>query len=433
MLRNFYRASKQKEIAKRKIRPQKLMDNNKAHDLLLLMVNLVQLKRKGKVLEVFFDAINHLSPDIKIKYSKKLSGKEKASIPISTTKSSFGFLKIACECPKDYMDMLFNATAMLALILEKLDQDELLAKTSEESLKNSKMMFRMTFNQSFEFMAILTPDGKVLNINDLVYKVCGNRPQDIIGKYIWEAWWWNFEDKANKDLKSIVSKAAKGTTTNDETTFYDKDGNSHNVIRTVSPVKNDHGKIIYLIINGRDLTERKQALEDLQASEKKYRELFSRMMDGFALHEMIFDKKGKPKDYKFLEVNPAFEKMTGLQAKKIVGKTLLEVLPETEAFWLKAYGKIVLTGKAQRFENYTQSLDKYFEVLAYPAEGNKFATIFQDITKRKKSEQELQKHKEHLEDLVEEKTHDLQRIVNLMAGREIRMKELKEKIKDLTK
>lgn len=135
--------------------------------------------------------------------------------------------------------------------------------------------------------------------------------------------------------------------------------------------------------------EKKAAQEALSQSEKLYSDLFQGMMDGFAVHEMIYDENGKPSDYRFLEINPAFEHMTGLKRKDIIGKRVLEVLPDLEKQWIKRYGNVVLTGKPTRFESYTQELDSYFEVRAYHSHGDQFACIFRDITKTKQSEKTL--------------------------------------------
>lgn len=136
---------------------------------------------------------------------------------------------------------------------------------------------------------------------------------------------------------------------------------------------------------------RKQSEEFLRVSEERYRSLFSEMLNGFALHEIIYDKKGKPCDYRFLEVNPAFEKMTGLIGTEICGKTVLTIMPETEAYWIDLYGKVATSSESIRFENYAQLLGKYFEVVAYSPQKDKFATIFTDITERKLVEIEFQK------------------------------------------
>ena len=138
-----------------------------------------------------------------------------------------------------------------------------------------------------------------------------------------------------------------------------------------------------------EIDQRKKVENQLKESEETYRTLFTEMLDGFGLHEIILDKKGKPVDYRFLKVNPAFERLTGLLAKDIVGKTCLEILPDTESFWVERYGKVALTGESCNFSNYAQSLDKNFEVSAFRPKDNQFATIFKDTTEQVKAEKAL--------------------------------------------
>lgn len=117
--------------------------------------------------------------------------------------------------------------------------------------------------------------------------------------------------------------------------------------------------------------------------------LFHEMFDGFALHEMIYDEAKNPVSYRFLEVNPAFEKITGLRADNIVGKDVKEVMPGIEPYWIEKYGHVVLSGEPAFFENYSWELKKYFRVSAFRHAPNRFSCIFIDITESKQSEQAL--------------------------------------------
>lgn len=132
--------------------------------------------------------------------------------------------------------------------------------------------------------------------------------------------------------------------------------------------------------------ERKKIEADLRASEARYHSLFNGMTEGFALHEIICDKQGTPCDYRFLDINPAFERLTGLKREDVVGKTVREALPGTEQTWIDTYGKVAQTGEAIRFDNYAAALAKHFEVYAYCPAPNQFAVIFIDITARKQSQ-----------------------------------------------
>ena len=116
--------------------------------------------------------------------------------------------------------------------------------------------------------------------------------------------------------------------------------------------------------------------------------LFTQMPDGFALHEMIFDAEGKAVDYRFLAVNPAFEEMTGLSAKELIGRTALEVLPGTDARSIENYGNVALTGAPWRFESSRGRLNKLFDVQAYRPQEGRFACIFRDITEQRAGEAE---------------------------------------------
>jgi PAS domain S-box-containing protein len=134
--------------------------------------------------------------------------------------------------------------------------------------------------------------------------------------------------------------------------------------------------------------ERLEAEESLRSSEENYRTLFSEMLDGFALHEIICNADGEPADYRFLAINPAFERLTGLKKEDLIGRTVLEVMPDTERQWIDIYGKVALTGEPAFFNNYSAGLNKHFEVTAFRPAPNQFACIFSDITERKQAELE---------------------------------------------
>ena len=167
-----------------------------------------------------------------------------------------------------------------------------------------------------------------------------------------------------------------------------------------------------------NITEQKKSEIALIESEEKYRRLFNEMLDGFALHEIICDEKGKPIDYLFLEVNPAFEKLTGLKAEDIINKTVRQVLPSIESYWIENYGKVALTGKPIHFENYSQELNRYYEVTSFSPKKGQFATIFVDITERKQLEEERIKTEklESIGILAGGIAHDFNNILAVILG-----------------
>ena len=150
----------------------------------------------------------------------------------------------------------------------------------------------------------------------------------------------------------------------------------------------------------REIEERKKAEDALRQSEEKYRTLFNSMSEGFAVHEIILDASGKPCDYRFLELNDAFERLTGLSREKVVGKNIREVMPDVESLWIENYGNVAVTGKPIHFENYSAVLGKWYGAYAYSPAKNRFAVLFADITERKKAEEALRETRDYLENLL---------------------------------
>jgi PAS domain S-box-containing protein len=165
-------------------------------------------------------------------------------------------------------------------------------------------------------------------------------------------------------------------------------------------VENDiNGNPLWLIGTIQDITERKKAEEILKNREHKYRMLFENMTNGFALHQMIYDERGNPIDYRYVEANPAFYKLTGIPDDIIVGKTIKEVLPNIEEHWIQIFGKVAKTGEPISYMNYASDLGKYYDTYVFCPEKDMFAVVFNDATERINSEIELKNSEKKFADL----------------------------------
>jgi PAS domain S-box-containing protein len=140
----------------------------------------------------------------------------------------------------------------------------------------------------------------------------------------------------------------------------------------------------FVLLAFRDITELKRAEKARWESESRFRTLFESMDEAYCVVEMIFDEKDNPIDYRFLDVNPVFERQTGI--KDPCGRLMREIAPDHEQHWFDIYGRIALTGVTLRFEKPAAALNRYYEVCAFRVgapELRHVGIVFNDITERK--------------------------------------------------
>ena len=269
-----------------------------------------------------------------------------------------------------------------------IDQDVTERRRVEDALRDSERKYRMLTESMKDVVWIVDADTlRVLYVSPSVEPLRGYSVEEIMAGTIADSLLPDQVAPLQRLIRQRAEEFRRGEI-NDRTFF---------TLELKQPRKNGEPIVTEAVVRfwrdeasgrlelhgvTRDVTERKRAEED-------YRTLFQNMLEGFALHEIVADERGEPRDYRFLAVNPAFERMTGLKAADILGQTARDVLPDLEEKWFEIYGNVVRTGLPAFFEDYSTSLGRSFEVTAFRSAPGQFACIFSDVTERKLALDEL--------------------------------------------
>lgn len=264
---------------------------------------------------------------------------------------------------------------------------------SEELIKNSEVHLRRVLDNLFVLVGVIKPDGTLVEANAAPLEAANIKLEDVCGKKVWDTYWLNYDEKIQARIREVVKKAALGISSRFDIDIQVANGNFMTIDYMLAPMCDDKGVITNLIASGVDITDRKRAEEILRESEVRYRTLFDSIDEGFCLLEMLFDETGKANDYRFLEINPAFENLSGISAEAALReKSIRNLIPNLEDKWFEIYGRVALTGAPVRFEEHSKALNRWFDVYAFrvfDAGNRRVAVIFNEITERKEAEEAL--------------------------------------------
>ncbi|MGE5838515.1 MAG: ATP-binding protein [Deltaproteobacteria bacterium] len=179
----------------------------------------------------------------------------------------------------------------------------------------------------------------------------------------------------------------------------------------------------------REIAERNLAVQALEASEERFRTLYSSMNEGVAIHEIVYEAE-KAVDYFIIDVNPAYERITGLDRDFAVRRSASELYGTGEAPYLDIYARVALTKEPTTFETYFPPMKKHFAISVFSPDKGKFATVFQDITERKQAEETLRKAHDELEKRVQKRTIELSETVERLRVEIIQRKQLEATLRE---
>lgn len=257
-------------------------------------------------------------------------------------------------------------------------QDITERRRAEEALRESEEAHRALVEGLPDIVMRFDRKGRHLFVSDKIEKLVDVPPARCMGKTALDL---GFPDKLCRFwLATIREVFDSGTAC--ETEFQMENGKSPAVYSwRLLPERDAHGRVKSVLSLIRDITAYRR-------TERDYQTLFREMLNGFSISEIICDEYGNPVDYRFVVINPAFERLTGREATDLIGRTVLEVFPETESYWIETFGRVAMTGEPALNEYYSVSTDKYYEFSAFRNAPNQCACIFSDSTDRKRAEKE---------------------------------------------
>ncbi|WP_414704941.1 PAS domain-containing protein [Pseudomonas sp.] len=225
--------------------------------------------------------------------------------------------------------------------------------------------------------------------NDALEQAYGHRLSDLDTTGDW--WIANIHPEDRERIFASIHAVidGDGTAWTDGYRFGRWDGSYAEVLDRGHVIRDANGQAIRMIGAMLDLTRVRTVENALRKSEERYKAIVDSIEAAFAIVEVRFDADDQPVDYRFIEVNPAFERQAGVDLR---GKWVTEFAPDLEPFWFEAYGHVAKTGEPANFENYAEAFERWFDVRAVrvgdPVD-RQIGLFFSDVTERRNAQERL--------------------------------------------
>jgi len=263
-----------------------------------------------------------------------------------------------------------------------IERDHMHARVQREQQRSHHIL--ETLKDGF---LLMDRDFRILQINAAGLAMDGRSPSEIVGRSHWEAWPGSEHQKQGLAYQQAMRTREPVRFENN----YDYFGRDFWFEVYAYPYE-DGLAVLY-----RDITQQKHAEQARRTSEERYRSLITSIDEGYFVIEVEFDTAGRPLDYRFVETNRAFERLTGLSEP--TGKTIRQLVPDIEPYWIELYGKVAASGEAVRLTEKSLTLGRWYDVYAtrIGTQGDyRVAVLFKDITEQKQADENLRRLAEDL-------------------------------------
>jgi PAS domain S-box-containing protein len=263
-------------------------------------------------------------------------------------------------------------------------------------LQESEIRYRRIVETTIDGVISVNKHAIITFINQQMAKMLGYEIEELLGKKLEML----LAEDQLADHNIQMQLRAQGKDSVYERRFKRKDGSYCWTMVSAKAIVNSNGisEGSFAILT--DITERKKYENDLLEAEWKFQALFNKGPIGVAYHEVVCDTSGKPVNYRFIDANDSYLELTGVDPR---GMLVTEAFPgiENDPFdWIRTFGDVAQTGKTIRFEQYLQSINRWYDIVGYQYKPNHFVAAFIEITKRKQAEEALKESEVKFRNLV---------------------------------
>lgn len=257
-----------------------------------------------------------------------------------------------------------------------------------DTLLETESRFEQLALQSKIFISEVDTNGTYTYVGKSVQAVLGYLPEELVEK----KQVWDLHPEAGREafkvecLKIIESK---DKLIGFEHSMVSKDGTIVYCLSDDMPLLSETGELLGYRGYNTDISYSNQVERALRESEEKFRTLFENMQEGVALHDIIYDDYKNAVDYTITDVNPAFEKLTGIVSSETTDIKTSILSNMEKASFLEKYAEVARTAVPYVFETYIDKLEKHFKISAFSPKMGQFATVLEDITERKNTEEQI--------------------------------------------
>jgi PAS domain S-box-containing protein len=262
---------------------------------------------------------------------------------------------------------------------------------AEEAVRDSEQRYRRLIEGTHEGVWVLDTDGNTTYVNDQMAALLGYARHEMIGRNAFEFVW---PDDVQRGSAEWEERRTITGGRQSEYRYRHKDGRPVWCLATSSPLTDATGRTVGVFGMFADITERKQA-------EERYRALFESMSEGCVVGRMIYDEQGHAIDYQLTEANPAYERLTGVPRDESLRNTMKQLIPGLEPTWVEHHARVAQTGRSEHWEAYNRHVDQHYEVYSFSPAPGLFASMFLNVTERKRVQETLEQSGKRLSAALE--------------------------------